>query len=421
MLNYTDCKNKISKLGIKKAKSFSEKIKQMRMGDKSYYDVPLAADIFYRNNGWVSWAEFLGTNLTRNTYIKKYSLDYLRKIAHELKFTSNTQWKKYAKENNYPVKTNIMYKNHGWLSWADFLGHIIQHKPSYISYEDAMEYLISFKFKTIAEYQQHIRENLITNIPLYPRKVYKEWLSWDMYLGRDAHTSNSSAIITIENFLMLNNIVYVREKRFENFVKYPFDIYIPCINLVIEYDGIQHYKDTKGYFYDLENIKNRDGMKNNWCFQNKINLERIKYDIKDLESHVNDILTKYGLIINTNKEYYNFDECKEYIRNLKINNMCKWYELFRTGKIDNKIPFRPYNVYKDNWISWENFFSSEIIQNTRFLSFEDAKKYLRDNNINDMKSWKELLKDKPSFIPTHPRKMYKNQYIDMNDWLGFMS
>ncbi len=422
MLNYKECKEKISCLGIKKSSEYSDKIREMKIHDASFIDVPLTPYIVYKNKGWISWADFLNTNNTKNIYIKKYSFEYLREIAHEQQFTSNKQWKAYAKENWYPVKVNIIYNNSGWISWADFLNHNKRYKiaiTTCMCYEDAILYLRNYKFKTRDEYQKHIRDNKILDIPLHPRKIYPDkWVSWNVYLSHDKHSSNSSAIITIENFLMENNILHIREKRFSDFIKYPFDIYIPSANLVIEYDGLQHYKDNKNYFYDLENIQIRDKLKDRYCTENNIKIERIKYDVKNLEEYTSSILTKHGFETQNIRCYYSYNECKEILIKYNIKNMCEWYELFRTGKIDTKIPFRPYSIFKDEWISWEDFFSNEITKNTRYLSFEDAKKYLQNNGINSNKTWKELLKNKPSFIPAHPRKMYKKQYIDMSDWLN---
>jgi hypothetical protein len=74
--------------------------------------------------------------------------------------------------------------------------------------------------------------------------------------------------------------------------KLPFDFFIPSKNLLLEYDGEQHfqyenkiingkYKITKDVF---EKIQSRDGIKTEYAHKNDIKLLRIKYtEFKDIE------------------------------------------------------------------------------------------------------------------------------------------
>jgi hypothetical protein len=52
----------------------------------------------------------------------------------------------------------------------------------------------------------------------------------------------------IANYLEKNNISYIRQKKFDDckyISKLPFDFFIEKMNLVIEFDGIQHFKPVK--------------------------------------------------------------------------------------------------------------------------------------------------------------------------------
>ncbi|XZH99805.1 hypothetical protein ACSXEK_16500 (plasmid) [Clostridium perfringens] len=83
-------------------------------------------------------------------------------------------------------------------------------------------------------------------------------------------------------YLENNNIDFIQEYRFEDCrYKYtlPFDFYIPDNNLIIEFDGEQHF-EVNGYFggeKEFKDIKIRDKIKNNYCEDNGINLLRIPY------------------------------------------------------------------------------------------------------------------------------------------------
>jgi len=67
----------------------------------------------------------------------------------------------------------------------------------------------------------------------------------------------------------------------------PFDFYLPTYNVLIEYDGIQHFEPIE-YFggeFEFKRRKRNDEIKNKYCSENNIKLIRIPYtciDIKEL-------------------------------------------------------------------------------------------------------------------------------------------
>lgn len=89
----------------------------------------------------------------------------------------------------------------------------------------------------------------------------------------------SNATKFINDYLIKNNILYKAEKTFndcKNYKLLPFDFHLPEYNLLIEYDGRQHFVDIYGKKY-LKKQHKRDLIKNQYCKDNKINLIRINY------------------------------------------------------------------------------------------------------------------------------------------------
>lgn len=86
----------------------------------------------------------------------------------------------------------------------------------------------------------------------------------------------------IRNWLDNNNITYKSQKTFKECKDkrtLPFDFYLPDYNLVIEYDGEQHYKPIE-YFggeKSFNNIIKHDKIKDNYCKNNNIKILRIPY------------------------------------------------------------------------------------------------------------------------------------------------
>ena len=83
----------------------------------------------------------------------------------------------------------------------------------------------------------------------------------------------------IRKYLELNKIEFVQEKRFvdcRDNKPLPFDFYLPNYNLIIEFDGQQHYEPKFGEDSFVQTQKH-DKIKNQYCKDNNINLLRIPY------------------------------------------------------------------------------------------------------------------------------------------------
>ena len=88
----------------------------------------------------------------------------------------------------------------------------------------------------------------------------------------------SSGEKRIRDFLELNKINFIKEKRFEDcrdIKPLPFDFYLPESNLIIEFDGQQHFEET--YYMDYETTKKHDVIKNQYREDNNIDILRTPY------------------------------------------------------------------------------------------------------------------------------------------------
>jgi len=105
----------------------------------------------------------------------------------------------------------------------------------------------------------------------------------------------------IKDWLDLNNIPHTIQKKFDGCVnpetqrRLPYDFYIPHKNLLIEFDGKQHFiaTDFGAANNDVtigdqmyEEIRKRDKIKNKFAKKHKINLLRIKYTQFDEIEHI---------------------------------------------------------------------------------------------------------------------------------------
>lgn len=89
----------------------------------------------------------------------------------------------------------------------------------------------------------------------------------------------SKGEIKIKKFLEKNNILYETQKRFKELPRLSFDFYVPDVNLLIEYQGEQHFHLIKHFGGDgkyKKQIKN-DNLKRIFCKNNNYILLEIGY------------------------------------------------------------------------------------------------------------------------------------------------
>lgn len=97
------------------------------------------------------------------------------------------------------------------------------------------------------------------------------------------------------DILHKRGVAIIPQYRFKD-TKYFYDFYLPDMNILIEYNGIQHYEDVKSWARNginyLENRKKLDREKVALAKKLKIPLYIIKYDVPDLDKAVDAILDK---------------------------------------------------------------------------------------------------------------------------------
>src|SRR5215218_468321 len=116
------------------------------------------------------------------------------------------------------------------------------------------------------------------------------------------------------------------------------------------------------------------------------------------------------------KKRRDFEEAREYVRDLGLENSREWRAWCKSGERPHDIPASPDVVYGDEWNSWPDWFGSR----SRWLPFEEAREFVRGVGLTSWSEWLEWRQSpaRPSNIPTSPNTVYKYKWQDMGDWLG---
>ena len=121
-----------------------------------------------------------------------------------------------------------------------------------------------------------------------------------------------------------------------------------------------------------------------------------------------------------------FEEARKFATSLKLKGGKEWQAHCKSGDKPDDIPSHPDRTYKNKgWTNWGDFLGSGTIaskdmKDNVFLSFEEARKFVRELRLKDTPAWNEYRKSnlKPGNIPSTPNAVYKNDgWVSIPDWL----
>jgi hypothetical protein len=154
-------------------------------------NIPMAPHAFYKNKGWTSYGDWLGTGVVQLNLRKYRSYEKSKKFAISLNLKSRRYWIKYCKEIGLPYdiprKVEEVYKNKGWTSWGDFLGtgNISDNLKMFNNFKKSREFVRSLKLKNKKEWYKYCKKEKPTNTPVQASRSYKNngWTNWNDFLG----------------------------------------------------------------------------------------------------------------------------------------------------------------------------------------------------------------------------------------------
>ena len=133
------------------------------------------------------------------------------------------------------------------------------------------------------EYKNRYEKNLLIRCPICGEPFYTSYVLFTQHGGQVCDNCKSDSSLgeqKIENFLRKSNISFKKEYWFKDcrdVNPLPFDFYLDDYNMVIEFDGRQHFGETNYFTYTYEQTKMHDNIKNDYCNNNNIKMVRIPY------------------------------------------------------------------------------------------------------------------------------------------------
>lgn len=377
--------------------------------------IPSAPDVFYKRKGWVSWADWLGTNNIAPHARNYMSFQEARAFVRKLRLKNRDEWVSFckgelpgkdAKPISIPSTPERLYKKKGWKGVGDWLGTgtISNQERQYRSYDEARKFVHTLRLRSAAEWSAYCkgevprRRKLPKDIPAAPYNAYKHkgWVGMGDWLGTGTiapRLMKYRPFIDARKFAISLKLKGQKEWRqycqgkFRNLPALPSDIPANPNQVYLE-DGWKGYGDWVG---------------------------------------TGSISPRYAV-------YREFAEARAFARSLGLKDVREW-RLFCRGKLPNKgklpmdIPKAPEQVYaKNGWQGTGDWLGTGAVAtfNRKYKSFKDARDYVRSLGLKSAEDWllfcKGLMPEKgtlPEDIPAGPRAKYlKSGWKGFPDWLG---
>jgi len=381
-------------LSFEEARAFSHALKlksrnqwvNYSKSSKRPRNIPAAPNMFYKNEGWISWGDWTGNGLKSPQEVRDCFLPFEEAInfTRSLGLKSWSDWREFSKSknkpSNIPANPESAYKNNGWISMNDWLGIKIGFDGTYLPFEEARAFIHTINLKSQRYWSDYSKSDKKPyNIPKAPHKTYKNegWISYGDWLGTGTIAPHKRK--------------YRPFKEARDFVR--------KLNLKSQLDWSNYYKSDKRPS-DIPSAPSQTYKDEGWV------------SLGDW------IGTRPGF----DGTFLPFEEARAFVRNLKFINENQWREFCRSKNKPYKIPANPNTIYKDEgWISWPDWIGTRPGFDGTFLPFEDARAFVRTLNLKNKNEWEKYYKSdkKPYNIPSNPRSVYKNEgWNSLSDWIG---
>ena len=284
--------------------------------------MPIVPHRYYKNKGWKSWGDFLGTGYVAHSLRNYRPFKEARSYAQKLKIKTALEWEKYTKSDklpkDIPAYPRQTYENKGWKSWGDFLGtgYVAASVRKYRSFKEAKSYAQKLKFKSSKGWVEHTKSGrLPKDIPAYPKGTYKNkgWVSMGDFLG----TGNiASHLINYRPFNKARS--YAQKLKIKTGAEW------------------EKYCQSGRLPKDIPMIPNNTYRNKGWV-------------------SMGDFLGT-GRIAAQLKVFRSFKKARSYAHKLKFKSLSEWKKYCQSGKLPKDIPTNVWQVYKNKgWKGWKDF------------------------------------------------------------------
>lgn len=198
-LNFNDARSFVQKLKLKNRGAWRKACLEGRIPE----EIPRTPERRYRDSGWISMGDWLGTGNVSNRDKAFRDFDSARDWARALGLQSSFQWRKFCsralpeygkRPEDIPANPERIYQKNGWRGYGDWLGTdaIATNLRDYLPFEEARAFVHSLNLIKTSEWRKFSKGQLSNKgtlpagIPADPRRTYAKqgWNGMGDWLGK---------------------------------------------------------------------------------------------------------------------------------------------------------------------------------------------------------------------------------------------
>jgi len=371
-------------------------------------DIPSNPDKAYKNNGWISMPDWIGSDFIPPKFRTYLSFLEAREYVRKLELKTGKEWEAYCrgelpskgkKPENIPNNPAVKYANDGWINIGDWLGtgNVAYYLREYIPFNEARSFARKLKLKNNTEWRKYTK-GLIPELPLLPKNIpanpdqtyaEKGWLGYGDWLGTGYISNSKKSFLNFEEAKVFSHKLKLKSQsewrlwakgKLQHNIVRPENIPTNP-NRSYASKGWQGWADWIGPTYEYQKISYRD-----------------------------------------------FKNARDFVRQLKLKNQKEWYTYTKgkftsLPKLPQDIPANPNQVYKKSgWLGIGDWLGTFRVHSKDYLSFEEAKRVVIAFKFKNKSEYDLTLKNyHPNFvkIPADPARVYANNgWISWGDYLG---
>jgi len=174
--SFEKARDYVQKLGLKNSKEWRKFTKSGKLPK----EIPANPNQVYKNKGWISIGDWLGTGFVAS-YLREYwSFDVARDYVQKLGLKNKEDWERFRisgkKPKEIPSNPNTVYKKE-WISFGDWLGTgtIATQNMKFRPIGEAKKFVHSLGLKNQKEWRKYLRSGKKpVDIPHNPERVYSK-------------------------------------------------------------------------------------------------------------------------------------------------------------------------------------------------------------------------------------------------------
>ena len=332
--------------------------------------------------------------------------------------TEFNEWKKAGKRpEHFPSNPQRTYKKE-WISWSHFLGN----EKQWMSFNEAQTFIQSQGIKTRKEFDEWKKAGKRPeHFPSHPERVYtNEWRGWRDFLDTKWMSFDQAKAFIQRQGIRTREQFYEwskSKKRPKDFPSNPNQMYKD------KWKGWGDFLDTKWMSFDqAQALMQSQGIKTKREFRE---WSKSKKRPKNFPSTPDQVYTNewrgWGDFLGTgntstkNNGQTSFDEIKAFLQRLGVRTYIESEEEEQVSIKPENFPSTSDEASKDTQTDPNSFLESE----TTWMSFDDAKEYVRPLNFENHKDFIDWLKssDRPENFPPNPQQVY-SEWISLKDFLS---